>query len=54
MAVFVIPPAAISTIRDRSRSRTVALLDRDHRSRTSVPGDPRVAACGRAPLTLEV
>ena len=35
MAVFVIPPAAISTIRDRSRSRTVALLDRDHRSRTS-------------------
>ena len=35
MAVFVIPPAAISTIRDRSRSRTVALLDRDHRSRIS-------------------
>ena len=35
MALFVIPSEAISTIRDRSRSRTVALRDRDHRSRTS-------------------
>ena len=35
MAVFVIPPAAISTIRDRSRSRTIALRDRDHLSRIS-------------------
>ncbi len=32
MAVFVIPSEAISTICDRSRCRTVALRDRDHRS----------------------
>ena len=33
IALFVIPSAAINTIRDGSRSRTGTLRDRDHHSR---------------------